>query len=120
MVICCAIVLGLAYWFTKHVVGRSGLKKIGAGGSAEDLQVLRQLTLGKDQRLLVVRAGEKTLLLGVTASDISALAEFTPEEAEAWLTAEKEGAQQCTPSFTEALQKVLKQKVGGEDRWRKD
>ena len=120
LVICCAIVLGLAYWFTKHVVGRTKLGNFGTGGGTEHLRVLHQLSLGKDQRLLVVRAGERILLLGVTASGISTLAEFTPEEAEIWLTAEKTQAQQCPPSFTEALQKVLKQKVGGEDRWRKD
>lgn len=120
LIVCCAVVLGLAYWFTKHVVGRGRLGNLGTGGGTEDLKVLHQLSLGKDQRLLVVRAGERTLLLGVTGSAISTLAEFTPEEAERWLTAEKTKAEQCPPSFTEALQKVLKQKVGGEDRWRKD
>lgn len=119
LVICCALVLGLAYWFTKYVVGRGRLGKLGAGGGTENLRVLSQLSLGKDQRLLVVRAGERFLLLGVTASGISMLAEFTPEEAETWIAAEKNQTEQ-PPSFTEALQKVLKQKVGGENRWPKD
>lgn len=120
LVVCCAVVLGLAYWFTKHVVGRGRLGNLGVGGGTGNLRVLDQLALGKDQRLLVVRAGERFLLLGVTASGISTLAEFTPEEAEAWLAAEKTHSEQCPPSFTEALQKVLKQKVGGENRWPKD
>ena len=120
LVVCCAIVLGLAYWFTKHVVGRGKLWNLGTGGGASNLRVLGRLTLGKDQQLLVVRAGERCLLLGVTGAGISTLAEFTPEEAEAWLAADHVQSEQSPPSFTEALQKVWKQKVGGEDRWPKD
>ena len=120
LVVCCAVVLGLAYWFTKHVVGRGRLGSLGIGGGTENLRVLDQLSLGKDQRLLVVCAGDRFLLLGVTASGISTLAELTPEEAEAWLAREKTQLEQSPPSFTEALQKVLKQKVGGENRWPKD
>ena len=119
VVVCCVVVLGLAYWFTKYVVGRGKLGNLGAGKGAEKLRVLQQTSLGKDQRLMVVRAGERFLLLGVTSSSVSALAEFTPEEAEIWLAEENKQTEQ-PPSFTEALQKVLKQKVGGEDRWPKD
>ena len=119
VVVCCVVVLGLAYWFTKYVVGRGKLGGLGVSKGAEKLRVLQQLSLGKDQRILVVRAGDRYLLLGVTASGMSTLAEFTPEEAKIWLAEEKQQTEQ-PPSFTEALQKVLKQKVGGEDRWPKD
>lgn len=115
VVVCCAVVIGLAYWFTKYVVGRGRLGRIGAAAGTQNLRIVSQLSLGKDQRLLVVCAGERYLLLGVTSAGISTLMEFTPEEIETWRLMEKTKLEQCPPSFTEALQKVWKQKVGGEN-----
>ena len=109
--ICCAVVLLLAYWFTKHVVGRGRLGNIGVPGGAKEMEVLAQLAMGKDQRLCVVRTGGRYFLLGISAAQINCLAEFTPEEAEVWCRQTVDPAQQ-PPSFSEALQKVLK------DKWR--
>ena len=62
----CAIlgVLVLAYLFTRYVAGR------GQGGGPSRLgkrmlTILDQVAVGKDQRLLLVRAGETYYLLGV-------------------------------------------------------
>lgn len=104
------LILCLAYLFTKYVVGSGKLGGLAAGKRMGNLQVLAQLALGKDQRLLLVKAGERYFLLGATPSGISNLAEFTQEEAASWIetTDQPDGSQ--TSSFREALQTVLKQR----------
>ncbi|MCI8539642.1 MAG: flagellar biosynthetic protein FliO [Oscillospiraceae bacterium] len=107
---CVILIVGMAYWFTKYVAGRGGLSTFGLGQGSESLRVLARLSLGRDQSLMLVQAGERYFLLGVTQSAISTLAEFTPEEAEAWRKTQAE--QPAPPSFREALQSVLHQKRG--------
>lgn len=104
LLICVVAVSGLAYWFTKFVVGR-GLVGGAAAGKGGSLTVLAQISVGKDQRLLVVRAGERCFLLGATPAAISTLAEFTAEEAEHWKTPPPG---ETLPSFRESLVNVLK------------
>ena len=100
----CAIlgVLVLAYLFTRYVAGR------GQGGGPSRLgkrmlTILDQVAVGKDQRLLLVRAGETYYFLGVTQGSITCLEKLTAEEAEAWMGAPKMG-------FQEALHSVLEQR----------
>ena len=78
----CAIlgVLVLAYLFTRYVAGR------GQGGGPSRLgkrmlTILDQVAVGKDQRLLLVRAGETYYFLGVTQGSITCLEKLTAEEA---------------------------------------
>lgn len=108
MIVSIVVIIGLAYWFTKYVAGRGGLGAFGPLKAGEGLELLAQLPLGREQRLVLTRVGERYFLLGVTASNISMLAEFTAEEAALW----KEGAEEKreTPSFREALNTVLRQK----------
>ncbi len=49
------------------------LKRMGAGGatSAAGLRVVAQVSLGQRERLVVVEAGERWLVLGVTPSSIN-------------------------------------------------
>lgn len=107
---CVVVIVGLAYWFTKFVVGRGGLSTLGLGQGTESFRVLARLPLGRDQSLVLVQTGERYFLLGVTQSAISTLAELTPEEAEAWRRPQAE--QPAPPSFREALQMMLHQKKG--------
>ena len=105
--VCVVLILGLAYWFTRFVAARGLPGGFGASGS-EQLQILARLSLGKDQMLAVVRAGERYFLLGITAAGISNLAEFTEEEAGSWAAAAE--GQPVPPSFREALRTVIQQK----------
>ncbi len=104
------VIIGLSYWFTKHVVGRGGLGGLGMTKGTEGIKVLARQALGRDQGLMLVRAGERYFLLGVTPAGISNLAEFTPEEAKAWTALEQQPAGNQLPSFGEALCKVIKEK----------
>lgn len=110
MVVSVAIIIGLAYWFTRYVAGRGGFDAFGPLKAGEGLEILAQLPLGREQRLVVAQAGERCFLLGVTASEISLLAELTAEEAALWRERLKTEEKRETPSFREALNTVLRQK----------
>ena len=110
MIVSIAVIIGLAYWFTRYVAGRGAWgafapMKVGAG-----LELLAQLPLGREQKLIVAQVGERFFLLGVTASEISMLAEFTAEEAAFWREWVETEEKRETPSFREALNTVLRQR----------
>ncbi len=107
-------VLVLAWLFTRYLAGRApGLGGFlpGRGGK---LRLLERMPLGREQSLVVVRMGEKVLLLGVTGSGISLLQELSAEEAAAWdsevPTASSTDASAAPIPFREALREVLKQR----------
>ena len=91
----CAVLL-LSYWFTRYVVaGRA---------------VLEEIQVGKDQKLLLVQAGEQICLLGAAPGGITCLRTLNREEMGQW---EQEGAPEgaCQRiSFQEALKSVLQQR----------
>ena len=104
------VVLALAYWFTRHAAGRlaSGGKMAGSR-----MEVLDQMPLGRDQRLVVARVGQTVCLLGVSPGGITCLRVLTQEEAQDWLTpgpGEGPGAGGTPPRFREALRRVLDQR----------
>ena len=106
LLVCVLAVVVLAYLFTRYVAGRGGA--MGMAGGSERFKVLSRLSLGREQSAVLVKAGEKYLLLGVTASEITVLKELTRSEAEAVYVLPPD--QPAPPSFGEALRTVLKQK----------
>lgn len=72
------------------------------------MQIMSQLALGREQKLLLVQVGEHWFLLGVTGTNISTLAEFTEEEATAWC--EVPEVKSGSAGFRETLQKMLEQR----------
>ena len=106
MLVCVLAVIVLAWLFTRYVAGRGGM--IGPPGGSERFKVLSRLSLGREQSAVLVKAGEKYLLLGVTPSEITLLKELTAEEAEAVYAPPPD--QPVPPSFGEAFRGLLKQK----------
>ena len=104
LIVCVVLVIGLAYWVTRYVAGRGGFGPLSGG---RQMEVLDQLPLGRDQRVVLARAGERYLLLGATPSGITLLAELTEEEAASWRTPQAAGEKM---SFQEAFTTMLKQK----------
>lgn len=98
------LIIGLAYWFTRYV-GRHGMP----GGFQADkrMAVLAQLSLGRDQRLAAVQVAGRYFLLGITAGQITLLAELTEEEAAQWQVPRTPEGQ---TGFRDALREVLRQK----------
>ena len=82
------LVLAGAYAFTRWAgksLGGGLMAGLGGGlGGGRQLQVLDRAGLGKDQTLLVVRVGQRYLLLGSTPAGVTLLAELTQEEGESW------------------------------------
>ena len=105
MLVCVVLIIGLAYWFTKYMAGRGAL---GAFSAGRRMEVLDRLPLGRDQSLLLVRAGGRHLLLGVGTAGVSLLAELTEEEAAAWRRPETED--EMRPGFKDAFLTIMKQK----------
>ena len=81
---------------------------MGLSGGAEHFRVLERLPMGREQSVALVQAGERYFLLGVTASNVSLIAELTQEEAQTLRPPRPD--QPAPPSFGEALRTVLKQK----------
>lgn len=52
----------------------------GAPGTAKNIEVIERLVIGKDNHLMIVRAGGKIMLLGVSPGKITRLEEFAPED----------------------------------------
>ena len=108
LLICVLVVVVLAYLFTRYVAGRGG-GMAGLSGASERFKVLSRLALGREQGVMLVKAGEKFLLLGVTPAGITLLKELTQEEADA-ICPPPDPDLPPPPSFGEALRTVLKQK----------
>lgn len=108
--VCAVVIIGLAYWFTRFVAGRNGLGGMGAGHGAAQIKVLARSPVGKDQTLLLVQVEQRYFLLGAAPGGLSTLAEFTPEEAEAWPKSAEASKGGQAMSFQSALQTVIKQK----------
>ena len=112
MLVAVVLILGLAYVVTRLVAGnipaRSARKTRG-----KMLGSVEQLYMGRDRQIVLVQAGDRYLLLGNTPTQITTLAEFTAEEVEAWREKERETEGEAqSMSFSQALQKVLKQRIG--------
>ena len=77
------------------------------------MNVLAQIPLGKEQRVAVLRAGERFFLVGITPQRVSLLAELTKEEAGAWQKEPPTGAAREIP-FQQALLERLHRGNRGE------
>ena len=86
MLLVVVLILAAAYVVTR-MIARQGALSFGgvAARGVEELYVLRQIPVGRSERLVLVRLHQRCLLLGAAQGGVSLLAELTPEEAEPWL-----------------------------------
>lgn len=104
------LVLAGAYLFTRWAGQNLGGGLLSAR-SGSRLQVLDRAAVGRDQNLLVVRAGQRYLLLGSTPAGLTLLAELTREEGENWEPpAPPQGPEQKHPMDFRALMQRLREK----------
>lgn len=99
------LVLAGAYLFTRWAA--RGLVPGGGGSGRGRLQAVDRLPLGRDQSLVVVRAGARYLLLGCTPAGVSLLRELTPEEGEGWEPPQSTGP---APDFLSLVQRLREKK----------
>lgn len=101
-----AAILALAY-FAARLIGTYGAGSIPGGARMEELCVLRQIPVGRAERIVLVRVHQKCLLLGVAQGGVTVLAELSEEDSAKWL--EDAGAVK-EPAFLEALRKSRERK----------
>ena len=110
LLVCVAVIIVLAYLFTKYVAGRGG-GMMGLSGGTQRFKVLCRLPLGREQSAALVQAGGRFLLLGVAPSGVTLLAELTPEEGKEWDPPEPpDGPEQKRPADFRALMQRLREK----------
>lgn len=107
-------ILFLAWLVTRYLAGwTSGAARFSRNRGGR-LRLLERMSLGREQYLAVVQAGEKYLLLGVTGSQITLLRELSAEEASAWIEEETgispDGGPGAPMPFRDALREVWKQR----------
>ena len=100
-----ALILALAYWFTRHVVGRMSGGSVGRG---HRISVVEQVTVGKEEKLLLARLGERLYFLAVTPGGITVLRELSEEETAQWMPPEPPAP--VGENFAQALRRVLEQR----------
>lgn len=103
------LILALAYWFTRHVVGRmaGGMQITGKG---RQIAVLEQLPVSKEQKLLLVRMGKRVYFMASSQGTLSVLHELTEEEiADLPAPAETAGTAEGG-SFAQTLRRMLEQR----------
>lgn len=115
MVAAVALVLCLAYFFTRYfaVKGLGGIGGVRSWGRESKLRLLDRMPLGREQYLAVVQAGKTCFLLGVTGTQVTLLRELNAEEAALWLAEAEEtpnGELSSPIHFQDALKEVLKQR----------
>lgn len=105
-----AVVIGLAYWFTRYVVGGSQWNGVGMLQRNEHLRILAQTQVGKEQRIVVLQAGERWFLVGITPQNISPLAELSKEEADLWRQGHNNGGNIRESTFKQAFMETLQKR----------
>lgn len=100
------IVLVLAYLFTRFVAGRAtggpGLSRFRRGR----ITVLDQVTIGKDQKILLVQLKDQVYFLGAAQGSITCLEKLPAEDL---LPENSDSDSPSNPSFPEAFRQVVEQ-----------
>lgn len=102
------LILALAYWFTRYVVGNMAGGRLGRG---RYITVLEQISVGKDQRLLLVKVGERLYLYGAAPGGFTNLGEV-PQELldDEEITPGSKSNAAGSENFAQALRRVLEQR----------
>ena len=109
MLVLIAAILFLAWWATKQIAQRPGLQGFGGRLPNGDISILAQISLGREQRLVVVECTARYFLLGVTEHNISMLSELSEEDVQRWKQeAEENSAMGSRQSFSALLQNKMR------------
>ncbi len=108
MLLTLGVILFLAYLCTRHL-SRWKLASMGLSGQQTGIETLDQCLLGNDARLLLVKVGEKHLLLGVSSAGVQTLAELSEHDIETWRQEGKAQSKQ-NPNFRTAFSEVIQHK----------
>ena len=103
------LVLAGAWIFTRWAGKNLGGSFAGFGGGGR-VEVLDRTNLDRDRAILLVRAGERYLLLGSAPGGLTLLAELTAEEGENWNPPPPSGGTEKPPEFLALLRRLREKK----------
>lgn len=103
------LVLAGAWIFTRWAGKNLGGSFAGFGGGGR-VEVLDRTNLDRDRAILLVRAGERYLLLGSAPGGLTLLAELTREEGENWNPPAPSGGPEKPPEFLALLRRLREKK----------
>lgn len=95
------LVIGLAYFITKKIANIGAHQMQG-----KNMEIVESLQVSVNQRIHLVRVGEKTLIIGVSKDNITYLSEVPSESID--LSAYHTNKEM--PSFEDYLKKVISRK----------
>ena len=104
------VVVALAWLFTRFVAGRAAGGMTLGVSKERPMKMLAQISVGRDQRVLLVQVGEQCYLLGAAQGGVTVLDKLSAEEAEALRALSAPAGQGEKMGFQEALKKVLEQR----------
>lgn len=109
VIVATALVLVLAYWATRFLAGRMGA---GTLVRSRRIEILEQVPVGRDQKLMLARLGDKTCFLAATPGGITVLREATEAELQQ-AQQEQSGQPPFSDAFARALRQVMEQRNKG-------
>ena len=103
------LVLAGAWNFTRGAGKNLGGGFTGFGGSGR-IEVLDRTNLDRDLAILLIRAGERYLVLGSAPGGLTLLSELTAEEGENWNPPAPSGAPEKPAEFLALLRRLREKK----------
>ncbi|AJQ96315.1 flagellar biosynthetic protein FliO [Gynuella sunshinyii] len=103
MAIALIFIIGLIFacaWFVRRISG-------GVSFNNRQIKIITAVSLGTKEKLILIEAGGKQMLLGVTQHQINLLKEFDEP-------LDTSASEAGTPTFSDRLKQVLK----GSDQWK--
>lgn len=94
-----ALIIYLSYLFSKYVG-----KTMNKSSSSRYMRLIDQITIGQDRNIVIMQAGDKYLLVGITSGQINLLREMKEEEL-VLLSPDEEQTTVKTPDFKELIEK---------------
>lgn len=108
MCLCVAVILYLAYWFTRRIAaGNLGGNMPSGGGH---MRIYDRMPLGQNKAVVVARVGLRWLVLGVSDEQITLLTELSEEESRIWRQTKQVSGEAATPKFSDIISDVLRKK----------
>ena len=93
------LIIYLSYLFSRYVG-----KTMNKSSSSRYMRLIDQITVGQDRSIAIMQAGDKYLLVGITAGQINVLREMQEDEL-IQLSPDEEQARIKTPDFKELMEK---------------
>lgn len=103
------LVLAGAWIFTRWAGKHLGGGFAGFGGSGR-IEVLDRTDLDRERAILLVRAGQRYLLLGSAPGGLTLLSELTAEEGENWDPPASSNGPEKSPEFLALLRRLREKK----------